>query len=773
MTTQEMNTILTIPANDKVRHRFDWIALAGLAVALIYALLAGLRTVSDFDLGWQLATGRWIVQHHAIPSTDVFSYTAAGQPWVYPVGSAMLFYGIYRLGGYALLSWLGSLACVGTVALLLRRRSIAWFALIVFAIPLIAQRTAPRADMFTVVLFAVFLRIVWQYHETGRARLWLLPVLMILWVNLHLGFVAGLALLGAYVAIEVLDGMARPPSRSAALLRLRKAMPWLAVTLLATLLNPWGWKIYQAIVRQEAAMALHSQAIMEWSSVKLSWTSFLRQLDPRDAKGSLAWMLLVAVAAVLVALWKRRFGASALLGGSAFLVLRHIRFEALFAAIAVIVGGTVLAEELGHLQQRMDRRVHSLIRTSAFVLFAAICVIRSIDLVTDRTYFVNSDISSFGTGLSWWFPQGAADFIDRTNPPGEIFNSYNEGGFVLWRLGQRYRDYIDGRAIPFGPDLFNRDGKLLASPPDAADWQREAERYHINSIIVPLGRYVGVRAFPVLRQFCDNEVWLPVYLEETSAVFVRRTPETQPYLDRYRISCATVPLPSSPLQRDRGSAYNQWSNAAAVLHELGREPEAFAASRQAMAIWEDSGYLHFLRGEILTAMGNFRAAESAYLRATELQPNEVDWSSLARLYQREERFVPAMQAWEKAAEFSDGPARPLLSFGYAALDAHQPKEALQALDRALAAFQKESETGNDHSFQANVAHGRALAWAALGDLNRAISYEEETVRLAPDRADDWLQLASFYMRAGRVEDAQRARERATSLAGQASQPWVP
>src|SRR5271165_1786270 len=93
------------------------------AVALIYAFLAGFRAVADPDLGWQLATGRWIIQHHQIPSVDVFSYTASGQPWIYPVGSALLVYGIYLLGGYALLSWFGAAACVATVALLLRRGS--------------------------------------------------------------------------------------------------------------------------------------------------------------------------------------------------------------------------------------------------------------------------------------------------------------------------------------------------------------------------------------------------------------------------------------------------------------------------------------------------------------------------------------------------------------------------------------------------------------------------------------------------------------------------
>ena len=84
-------------------------------LALLYALAAGLRTLGDFDLGWQLATGRWIVQHGHIPSTDVFSYTASGTEWIYPVLSQILLYLSYVIGGYSLLSWLGAAACVGTV----------------------------------------------------------------------------------------------------------------------------------------------------------------------------------------------------------------------------------------------------------------------------------------------------------------------------------------------------------------------------------------------------------------------------------------------------------------------------------------------------------------------------------------------------------------------------------------------------------------------------------------------------------------------------------
>src|SRR6516225_6191853 len=85
-----------------------------------YAFLAGYRSLTEFDLGWLLATGRWIAQHKQIPSTEVFSYTARGQPWIYPVGSSLLLYGVYLVGGDALISWFGAASCAATTTLLLR-----------------------------------------------------------------------------------------------------------------------------------------------------------------------------------------------------------------------------------------------------------------------------------------------------------------------------------------------------------------------------------------------------------------------------------------------------------------------------------------------------------------------------------------------------------------------------------------------------------------------------------------------------------------------------
>src|ERR1022692_1389956 len=133
---EDVNRMRSSPSAAWFRERpWFWILSA---VALTYAFLAGLRTVSDYDIFWQMATGRWVAQHHATFSTDVFSYTAQGQPWIYPVGSGLLFYAAFLVGGYSLLSWLGAVACVSVIALLLRRGSAACAALAIIAVPAIA-----------------------------------------------------------------------------------------------------------------------------------------------------------------------------------------------------------------------------------------------------------------------------------------------------------------------------------------------------------------------------------------------------------------------------------------------------------------------------------------------------------------------------------------------------------------------------------------------------------------------------------------------------------
>jgi Tfp pilus assembly protein PilF len=740
------------------------------AIALMYALLAGLRTVSDFDLGWQLATGRWLAQHHHISSTDVFSYTAQGELWIYPVGSGLLLYAAYLLGGYALLSWLGALACVATVALLLRRSSAASAGIAILAVPLIAWRTAPRADMFTVVLFAAVLSLLWENYQTGRARLWLLPLLMLAWVNLHFGFAAGLALIVAYVGVELSETVFDEVRRRAAIQRLRRAFGWLAGAVLVTLANPWGWGIYRALMRQQRAAGQQQLNIGEWSSVPMTWTAFSSALSLRQTQGAIYLLLVIAVIATVLALLRRQLGAAILLLASTYPPVHHVRMGALFACVVVVVGGPVLTAAIVELGPRIRRPQMRLTAAWAAVgLLAALAALRSFDLVTNRHYFRVVDESTFGAGLGWWFPERAAEFIERENLPGEIFNTYDEGSYLTWKLGPRRRDYIDGRDTLFGVTRMHRAGQLLQLSPDSAAWQQEADRYNINTIILPLARFDGVQLLQ-LKGFCDSRGWQPVYLDEISMVLVRRTPQTEALIQRFPVDCATATLPSAPLDHSAAGSFNQSANAANLLAVLGRTSEALSATDDALQVFPDSPSVHWLRGNIFSATGHRSDAEQEYVTAVSLEPSEVAWTALANFYQREGRIPETIHAWQQAGKLSSRPDLVQLKLAQFYLHIQQPQLTLQALDKAVRSAPADAlATTEGRSLRFDVAQGRAAAWGSLGDLKQATSFQEEAVRLAPDAADAWSHLAKLYQRQGQFENQYRAEERAAKLAGNPGQ----
>ena len=177
----------------------DWPALLGAAAVVIYAAMAGFRTISSHDLFWQLRDARYLVETGNIARRDVFSYTATGQPWMYPQGAGLLFYGLYCLGGYVAVSLLGLVTCAATTAALLAvRPGVLAAALVGLAVPQIAMRTVAWAEMFTILFFALFLVLL--FRGVAEKYLWLLPLLMAVWVNLHPGFIAGFGLIVLFLA---------------------------------------------------------------------------------------------------------------------------------------------------------------------------------------------------------------------------------------------------------------------------------------------------------------------------------------------------------------------------------------------------------------------------------------------------------------------------------------------------------------------------------------------------------------------------------------------
>jgi hypothetical protein len=134
------------------------------------------------------------------------------------------------------------------------------------------------------------------------------------------------------------------------------------------------------------------------------------------------------------------------------------------------------------------------------------------------------------------FPSSSSlnQFILRERLPGNIFNDYDLGGYLAFRLGPQYPDYVDGRAIPFLEVMFEQR-EVMRRAPDSEAWREEADRRGINTLIFWLARS---RTSVPLRQFCASQAWKLVYLDDVAAVFVRNRPENAQVLDRLQIDCA-------------------------------------------------------------------------------------------------------------------------------------------------------------------------------------------------------------------------------------------
>jgi hypothetical protein len=180
------------------------VLLAHLSLACAVVLLFGVWPLTGADLFMHLAVGRWIWEHGAVPRDDVFSYTSPEEPFIAHSWLAeLIFYGVdgfHGLVGFGVLRFaLVSMALVFAVrvALIFKAPRSALMLLAPFVLGIMWGRLEFRPYLFTSALLACQLWLTVSVHTGARSRhwLWVLPPVFALWINLHGGWVQGLAML--------------------------------------------------------------------------------------------------------------------------------------------------------------------------------------------------------------------------------------------------------------------------------------------------------------------------------------------------------------------------------------------------------------------------------------------------------------------------------------------------------------------------------------------------------------------------------------------------
>ncbi len=747
-------------------------------LVLLSALCAGLHTVADYDMGWHLATGRYVVQRHQIPRTDVLSFTSAGKPWAYPPFAGVLLYLMYSAFGYAGLSWFCALTCLAVVAYLVRSGDIGSAVLALLAVQSIAARTTPRADLFSTVFFALFLGELWAYHRGARSRPWLLPVIMLLWVNLHPGFIAGLGAIGAYLLIEVCD-LLFADRRQAVLLRLRKVWPWLAACGAATLMNPWGPRIYVASLTLSGLSApaqgkLNSNAFIgEFRGVPISTHLLYQLIDVRHMENGFTWLLLLALVLVGLFLWKRQLGPAVIAFVALYFGLAHARYMALFVITIATLGGPLLSEifvingksastgEAGETSRPLFR-IPDTVAMIVIVAFCGVALLHIADYVSSRTYVVFNSDWRFGAGQSSWFPARAAAFIQREQLPGNIFEEYALGGYAAWALGPQYPDFIDGRGDRLSPDLVVEQRELYNANPDSPLWQTDADRWNLNVLLVATSGFRGLQKLDPFA-FCHSATWHPVYMDDVSLVFLRNTPQNRPWIDRLQIDCQTQQL-SPPNPASRAALYDFYLNSGALFFELHRDQESEESLRRASALYPADPNAHVLLASLFQRKQHYREAEQEYLAALTLNQNSGALYSLGCLYASEGRNVEAVAAIERAAKESTAPLDMYMTLGRLQIALHHPEQSLAAFAEAKknSPFRNGGESLAPELY-AEIAEGNSEAQRLQGNWPAAIAFQLEATQLTPLVGSRWNRLADLYEANGLMQFAAEARQHAAEL----------
>ena len=225
--------------------------------------------VPVLDFWWHLKIGELIAGSWSIPVVDSFSFTATGKPFIVQNWLAeLIYYGLYSLGGIPLVVFGNALlALVGFLAvysLCLKATKNLRLAVAVSTLAALGVISTIRPQIFSFLMFAVYYWVLVSYRSHRKNHLWLLPVLMVLWTNLHGAFVIGLGLIALFIVCEGLRRLIDPGRTDALTIpALRRLIIVFVLSILATLVNPEGYKVYdyvRTVVTDQASQKL----VAEW-----------------------------------------------------------------------------------------------------------------------------------------------------------------------------------------------------------------------------------------------------------------------------------------------------------------------------------------------------------------------------------------------------------------------------------------------------------------------------------------------------------------------------
>lgn len=566
-------------------------------------LLLTIFKMIDTDVWFHMKAGLLMAETWRFIYKDMFSYTAAGREWLY---HEWLF-GVISYYTYSVFGMNGLIlgkAAVLTVTFFavykcMRIRGVnPYIAFFVLFIAVLAARFRfmERPHIFKFLFVAIFIYLLDLYRLKDKNRLWLLPILQVLWTNIHGSFILGPAITAIYLISEAISGKKRGIKGFAVIL---------ALTSLATLINPYGFKLLGFSLGFGEKQVL--VAIMEWTPTGLT-----------DLYGAFGFLFITGVVSFFLKFRKMETADALIFTLFAYLSFKAIRFTAIFSiATAPIIAGNIsyLVSEL---------------KLSAFRKLTAGLLSVAVILLFGVHEFRRNPNLVFGLGPADVFPERAGDFLDRVRIKGNMYNSYVFGGYLIWRYYPERKVFFDGRAELYDKEFQN----AFITGISINKWQ---EAVIMNNISYAVIAYPGEGLALLIS---SDPKWVLIYWDNVARVYVRDTLQNQEIINRYGHQIMT-----NPERLNHDLIKNTVNKGLEDRLEFELKTD-IANSKNAKALY----WLGMLYYETKREEEAVRIWEASLM----IKRDATTFNSIGYALQRKGQYARAMEFYKKAIKYDEG-----------------------------------------------------------------------------------------------------------------------
>jgi hypothetical protein len=462
----------------------------------------------DPDLWGHIKFGQDLWVSGKIPEFDIYSYTVFGREWInHEWLSELVMYGVYVLMGSPGLLILKLMAGITALFIMTRITLHRTFNPIAFSLcmTLSAAIMSPgfmiRPQLITFLFAAYFLYVFHMYLERNRNLLWSLPVIMIIWVNSHGGFLIGAGLFPSVIICEIVNCLLK----GKALKHIYPMLLWLVVTELSILLNPYGVNLLFFLHDSLSV----SREISEWSSISIFDYSYFR----------FKIMMILVFVSLFIRARENRYWEIGIIIIALIYSLKYERHTPVFAVFAA----PFICEKISALAgtAKIYKKMLSM-QLKVLLIILTVCLIGYQVYDTSNKYIKSKFNIIVDPGI---YPIYAVKFLKDNGIKGNIMLPFEWGEYAIWKLYPDCKVSIDGRFRTVYPQQIIDDHFEAGISFDG--WKKLIDKYPAGIILA--------RRNHISERFINRSYeWIYVYSDPLSIVFIKDNMENKRIINNFK-----------------------------------------------------------------------------------------------------------------------------------------------------------------------------------------------------------------------------------------------